>query len=284
LFAEYVGWAQVMLEARHISRDDLAANLRLLASVIEERLPHDPSVREAIDRGLDALERTGEPAAFVTPSSRHGQLAEAYLQALLRGDRQAAAKLVRNAFSSGTSIREIYLDVFQPVQYEIGRLWQLNRIGVAEEHFCTAATQSIMAQFYPELFAKPKRGRTLVMACLGGELHEIGARMVADLFELEGWNTWYYGANTPASSLVDEICSRQPDVVGISVTMTFHLAALRDFIRRMRNNAACSSARVIVGGYPFRIAPELAREIGADAVALDAAAALEEAERLVVRS
>ena len=63
---------------------------------------------------------------------------------------------------------------------EVGRLWQMNRLSVAQEHYVTAATQLIMSQLYPLVFRTARRDRRIVAACVGGELHELGVRMVAD--------------------------------------------------------------------------------------------------------
>ena len=93
------------------------------------------------------------------------ELAKKYLESLLRGDRETAARLILDAVEKGESIRNIYLHVFQRTQYEIGRLWYLNRISVAEEHFATAATQLIMSQLYPYVFSTKKTGSKLVAAC-----------------------------------------------------------------------------------------------------------------------
>ena len=62
---------------------------------------------------------------------------------------------------------------------------------MAQEHYCTAATQLIMSQLYPYIFTTGKNGRVLVGTCVSGDLHEIGVRMVSDFFEMEGWDTFY---------------------------------------------------------------------------------------------
>ena len=107
-------------------------------------------------------------------------------------------RVPKEAFQAGVKITDLYLQVFQRCQREIGRLWQLNHVTVAQEHYCTAATQLVMAQFYPYLFSRPKDGRRLVATSVAGELHEVGLRIVTDLFEANGWNTAYFGANVPA--------------------------------------------------------------------------------------
>ncbi|HEY5309978.1 MAG TPA: cobalamin B12-binding domain-containing protein, partial [Casimicrobiaceae bacterium] len=51
---------------------------------------------------------------------------------------------------------------------------------------------------------------------VSGDLHELGARMVADFFEMEGWDSYYTGANTPTGGVVQAIVERRPDVLAIS--------------------------------------------------------------------
>jgi methanogenic corrinoid protein MtbC1 len=61
---------------------------------------------------------------------------------------------------------------------------------VAQEHYCTAATQLIMSQLSPRLFGRDRIGRRLVVTCVGDELYELGMHMVADFFEMEGWDAY----------------------------------------------------------------------------------------------
>jgi methylmalonyl-CoA mutase cobalamin-binding domain/chain len=176
----------------------------------------------------------------------------------------------------------VYLNVFQPVQYEIGRLWQLNQISVAQEHYATAVTQLVMSQLYPRIFSTERSGRTLVATCVGDELHEIGVRMVADFFEMAGWDTFYLGANTPAPSVVRSVIERQADVLAVSATITLHVSAVAELIASVRDSEA-SDVRVLVGGYPFNQVPDLWRQVGGDGYAADAEAAIDVAEALVSR-
>lgn len=284
LFADYVGWARVMLAARGVVAADLARNLEVMREVVRERL--DPAAWPAIEEVFDAALR-GLPAAppelptLLPDDAPHAELARRYLRLLLGGERQAAARLVLDAADSGVSVRELYLHVFQPSQRELGRLWQTNEVSVAQEHYCTAATQLIMSQLYPRIFRTEKNGRRLVATSVAGELHEIGVRMIADFFEMEGWDTYYLGANSPASGVLQSLAERDAHVLAVSATMTFHLRAVEEMIAAVRASAAAESVWILVGGYPFNVEPELWRRVGADAYAADAAGAVAAAERLL---
>lgn len=280
LFADYVAWARVMLITRGVSTDDLVDNLRVLAETLQRELSGNSGrlVSEYIDAGLRALgqEPRGEE---VCQTDALFELGQRYLRALLDGKRHVASQLIRESVEGGASIRDIYLQVFQRSQHEIGRLWQTNQLSVAQEHYCTAATQLIMSQLYPYIFASEKNGRALVATCIAGDLHEIGVRMVSDFFEMEGWDTFYLGANTPKPDLLRTLEQRRADVLAISATMTFHVRAVADMIVAVRAEHG-DHVKVLVGGYPFNVAPDLWRRIGADGSASDALEAVALAGRL----
>lgn len=208
------------------------------------------------------------------------ELARAYLRAVLSGDRREAVRLVLEATDQGVTVREIYLQVFQPVQHEIGRLWQVGRINVAQEHYATAITQLAIAQLYPRIVGGPKNGRTLVASSVGAELHELGLRMVADFFEMEGWETCYLGANVPHESVVETIVDRQADVLALSVTLPLHVSRARRLIEAVRASSR-GDVLILVGGYVFNRVPTLWRKLGADGYAPSADAAVDVVRLLV---
>lgn len=284
LFADYVAWAKVLLAGRNIPARDLAANLGFLRDALQQLLPADMGATACrfVDAGLDRLPES--PSVVPGSSGIEGPLASlaaSYLEALVQGERHRASRMILDAVERGVSIKDIYIDVFQQSQHEIGRLWQTNRLTVAQEHYCTAATQVIMSQLYPYIFSTEKRGRTMVATCVSGDLHEIGLRMVADFFEMEGWDTFYIGANAPEGAIVQMLADRSADLLAISATMTYHLGKVSDLIAAVHSSPSCRGVKIMVGGYPFNVAPDLWQQIGADGCAGDARQAIEVANRLV---
>jgi methanogenic corrinoid protein MtbC1 len=138
-----------------------------------------------------------------------------------------------------------------------------------------------MSQLYPHIFASEKGAGTLVSTCVAGDLHEIGLRMVTDFFEMDGWNTFYLGANMPLQAVVDTVVQRRAEVLAISATITFHLRAVALLIGAVRAHPECVRVKILVGGYPFLVAPELWRTLGADGSAQGAQQAAVLAARLI---
>lgn len=109
-------------------------------------------------------------------------LAQQYLELLLDGQRHKAGQLILHEVEQGLPVSSVYMDVLQPVMYELGRMRQRDEIDIATEHYVTAATQVLIAQIFPHALSSVRVARSMIGCCLGSELHELGMRMVCDFF------------------------------------------------------------------------------------------------------
>ncbi|WP_187369019.1 cobalamin B12-binding domain-containing protein [Baekduia soli] len=179
------------------------------------------------------------PRAEQAAGDALGPVLDAYLAAILAPDGPRAWATIRDALAAGADPRALYLDVLAPAMVEVGRLWETARIGVAQEHLATQITQTVLARLAPELEEDPTAlpGRTAVVAGTPGELHAIGARMVADFLEAAGWEVLFVGPDAPGADIVDLAARRRPDVVALSTALAANvLAAGRVFaaLRRLQ--------------------------------------------------
>ncbi len=198
-----------------------------------------------------------------------------FLDALLAGDRQGVDRVVDRVLERGDGLGPLYLDVVQPAMREIGRLWQENEISVAEEHLATAITQAAMGRAFERAYQwHDSRTPTMIAACVDDERHQMGLRMLCDLLELEGWDTAYLGASVPTEALVSIVEKRCPDVVALSATIAPHLPRLRAAIEGIRAAHVATQPLVIAGGRAIGDDDALARRLGADLSAPDAARAV----------
>lgn len=227
------------------------------------------------------MESTVNSSPSVEPGLVLEEVFSRYLEALRLGDRHKAQAVIKAAIAAGFDVRDIYMRVFQPAMYEIGKLWEQNQFTVAQEHLATAITQSVMAQIYGSVFLRPPLGRTMVATCLGGELHELGIRMVSDFFEMEGWDVFYLGANVPTDSVVSMVRERRADLLAISLTLLVQVPHLRELIAAVRRSPMGKRVKIMIGGQPLNQDPALAASIDADIVARDAREAVATATRLV---
>jgi methanogenic corrinoid protein MtbC1 len=268
IFVDYVAWAKTVLVSRNVSALDLAESLAVLGDVLVASMT--PALAAPAMRMIDAAcaqlpEMPVTVPSFIDPASASGALGKRYLETLLTMDSHAASRVIADALNEGFDFRTIGVDVLEPVQHEVGRLWQLNQISVAVEHFCSSVTQQLLAQTATLRRAnpEPKRKRVIAM-CAPGELHEIGLRAITEVLSLDGWETLYLGANTPAMAAVQLCSDRKADVLLVSATLPPHIAGVAQVVRLLRAEPRLSGTRVYVGGRAFSRHPDLWRFTGAD--------------------
>jgi MerR family transcriptional regulator, light-induced transcriptional regulator len=173
-----------------------------------------------------------------------------YLSSLLGGDRVACAEIVNQTLSQGTPMRLVHLDLFQASLYEVGERWATNQISVAAEHLATAVTEGLLNELYPRLSSARRVGKTVIVAGLQPELHQVGGKIVADTFEMHGWDSRYLGANVPADELRRLVRETQPDLVALSLAIYFNLTRLRVAIDELRREFP--NLPMVVGGHGLR--------------------------------
>jgi methanogenic corrinoid protein MtbC1 len=284
IFSHYLDWLKTLFQGLQFPKDTLPVMLDCVRDVLREEMPAkmEAVVKKHLEiAGLRLDEVPSSLPSHLDEASPLGRLARDYLNSLLAGDKPKAIRLIINAVEGGETIKNIYLGVFQPVQREVGRLWHLNKVSVAQEHFVSAATQLIISQLYLRIFSTEKTGRRLVAACVSRELHEIGIRMVADFFEMSGWDTYYLGANLPSSSVVGAVKEYQADMLALSCTIPVHQGELGRMIARLRSAKPGRELKIIVGGYALNTRRDAWKRTGADGYAGDAEEAVRLAQHLL---
>ena len=274
-FADYTRWCRGVLESRGIPAGLLAENLEAIGKELAVRLSAEAlgAAGIALAAGLAALYELPEvePAVEDSPLS---VACRVYTAAAIAGRRKDALAIVREALRSGSSLVDVYVGIFQESLYEVGRRWATKGLTVAEEHMATATTQFILSVLYEEI-ARPatERGHAVITG-VGSELHQVGANIVADALDADGWDVRFIGTNLPRDGILKVIEEHDPALVGISATIVSNVGRVRDLIDDIHRNDD-GARRIIVGGGAFRSNPEIWQDIGADAFASDVRGALE---------
>jgi methanogenic corrinoid protein MtbC1 len=93
---------------------------------------------------------------------------------------------------------------------------------------------------------RPRTGQTAVVSCAANEHHQLGGRMVADIFEANGWRGYFIGANLPAGNLLQLLREKRPDAVALSLALPFNLDPLVRMAEAVR--AEFPALPILVGG------------------------------------
>jgi MerR family transcriptional regulator, light-induced transcriptional regulator len=184
-----------------------------------------------------------------------------YLLALRNGSGREADRVVQKALDDKVQAHSIYLDVFQPVAYEIGRLWQRNEFSVAQEHLATAIIERQMGELHPLFKSTSPKNKTALIGCVADEFHRLGARMVADFLEYDGWSVYYLGAAVPTDSFIGMARELNANLIGVSAQMIFHVTTIAE-IAAEADRRGMSGLPIMAGGLPFIQQPDLYKALG----------------------
>jgi methanogenic corrinoid protein MtbC1 len=279
---DYLCWLGSVCVARHVPGDPVPTSLDRLTEFFAQQLP--PSDAEVVCAALHAareafLVSRQVPLAPATPAEPDPQAAP-FEEALLEGNYRAALALINECLDAGRHLMDIELNVIQPTLYSIGEKWQGNKVSVAQEHLATAIAEAVMTMALMRSPPSPPNGKRVLLACVAGNHHTVGLRMVADCFQLAGWEVQYLGANVPSSALLEQIGRQLPDLVGLGLSLGHQLETAKDLIAQLHARFGAARPSVIVGGLAVKQFNRLADMAGADDFGIDAAAAIGAAGRL----
>ncbi|MFW6173224.1 MAG: cobalamin B12-binding domain-containing protein [Elusimicrobiota bacterium] len=277
IFADYIDWFKQLSEGYGLNFDMFKDSLRYMAEISTDFYSRE--VTELIKKYVvDSLEiyKEIEESGF---SHKYENQYKKYKEALLNTNKAKAWESINELMGNGVAIEDIYIHIFARAQYEIGQLWQKNKISIAQEHYATAVTQSLMSNLYAKLVSFKPGANTLVAVGTSGELHEIGIRMVADFFEMRGWNSVFFGSNTPSESVIHFIERNDVDLLAIGATLPPHLVEMQRLIDLARQTRP--DLPIIVGGKAISGNIDLAKKLGADATAFSAKDAVRKGEEIV---
>lgn len=264
IFEGYAKWIYELLcnVMRDIDRNRIMQQMndhyRILAEVFNQKAsgylkPEElVLIQDFLNKAIDVTQKavTEVPLSTNFLEGDFFDIRKAYLDALLTGQTKKAQQVIRQAKEQGISMMQVYEEILTKVMYEIGHLWHSNYITVDREHYATSVTQSVLSSFYDEIFESPRKNKTLLSCAIGSELHELGIRMLSDIFEFQGWDTVYLGAALPIKAILNAIEENKPDLVALSVTMPPYLSICEQIVVEIKKQHP--HLRIAVGGQAFR--------------------------------
>jgi MerR family transcriptional regulator, light-induced transcriptional regulator len=196
------------------------------------------SLDQIRQRLLD-LDRLPEPAA----------LAESFLRQALDGNQGAAYQTIIAADDVGLPLARLFGEVLQPALTELGRRWEHGELLVAQEKEVSELARDLIADLSLRHARTPANGPPLVAACVEGERHELGLRMVCGLFRAEGYAVHYLGADVAPRFLLEAVQLHRPAVILLSVKLAKNLPAVKEAIDVLSTELSSEYVPpIVVGG------------------------------------
>ena len=196
-------------------------------------------------------------------------------EAISAGDRKTATAITIAALAEGLPPGKI-LDAMTGAMNEVVARFHRNEIYVPEMLIAARAMKEAMALLEPSLVGAGIRPEaTAILGTVQGDLHDIGKNLVGMMWKGANIEVIDLGVNVPAERFAQAAIEHGARIVGISALLTTTMVGMRKVVEAVRD-AGLKDVKVIVGGAP--VTAQFAREIGADAYAEDAGAAVSVAQ------
>ena len=149
--------------------------------------------------------------------------------------------------------------VICPLIIKIGENWQHGDLRASHEHIATAVIRELLLTPVPGSLVAASAPE-LVVATPAGELHELGAMIVAATARDLGWHVTYLGPNLPVEEISACAHARHATAVALSVVYPEGSPVIAEELRRMRELLPPAMTLIVGGraadGYKARM-PEL---------------------------
>ncbi len=207
---------------------------------------------------------------------------EELYEAILKGDNKGAAAITGEGLGAGVAPQALIDEAMIPAMAEVGRRFEEEEYFVPELLLAARAMKAALAILRPLLSdsgAEPV-GR-VVVGTVQGDLHDIGKNLVAAMLEGAGFDIVDLGADVTPTQFVEAVRDSGAGLVGLSALLTVTMPSMKTTIEELEKAGLREQVKVLVGGAP--LSSDYATEIGADAYADNASAAVRTARQLIGR-
>ena len=218
-----------------------------------------------------------------------GQLSETAwqercLHVLLSADRAALHRLIAEAKNAGWPADRLLLDVISPALNMVGELWSQQKAALTQIYMAARLVEEVLPSLLDEGLSRshpagcqaPTANRVVLLGNAPGDYHGLGRYIVATYLRTAGLEVVDLGLSVPPRTFVEHALSHQARLIAISALM-LHTAQNVADVRRLLDEAGATDVKILVGGAPFHIDPELYRQVGAQAMGRDAGEAVRQA-------
>ena len=223
--------------------DDDVALLRYVRNEMEKG--HSIGQLASVGREELLIRMRATRAHTISEDKSYGRLLNELLAALQPLKRTTFERKLNGSVAI-IPFEEALLKILLPLQQQVGQLWHDGRLGIATEHYVTKQVQQKIFAAMNQLPVH-QQGPKVVVACLSGQMHEIGAQTIAYRCGVRGCRVYYLGPNLPVDALVALCVEVRPDLTILSFPMMLHDREAQEFthgpLRKIRRNSS-----ILAGG------------------------------------
>jgi methanogenic corrinoid protein MtbC1 len=206
-----------------------------------------------------------------------------FAEILIVDDGAAADQFLKKMRARGYSEEMLFLGLLAETARHLGALWEDDRCNFVDVTIGVARLQKILCVFSGQSEPAVVDDRQRAALCaLRGETHIFGLEMVACFMRHASWEVDLQ-KDAETHDVAELVGGAWFAVLGFTLSSEMGLEGLCRAIKSGRAASLNPQIGILVGGPMFRVNPGLVAQVGADAMAGDAASATLLAKKLLLR-
>ena len=247
--------------------DPLLWQIKYAADLITDR-DKDASLYIKNSSSIDLNSKTKIKSAKVSSGFEKSSLEDKIFMCIIEGNEEEIEELIKNALKDRQPL-DISNNLLIPALQKVGDLYDAG-IYFLPQMIKSANTMkkafNILKTIIKSTSKSEKKNKTIVMATVKGDIHDIGKNIVSLLLETNGFEIVDLGKNVDDETIIKSIKEHNADAVGLSALMTTTMVNMKTVIDKIKKNGL--NVKIMVGG--AATTEEFAKKIGADLYAKDA--------------
>lgn len=185
------------------------------------------------------------------PKNLDEELYNDFLKALLKPDVNVAIEISNAFIKTDDDIKSFWEHIILPALYSVGNKWAIAEISVGEEHTATSICQRVMSEHYSKIIKHIEKKTRVLVTTSPNELHEVGARMLADILELNGYDVRFLSSHSTLGEKLEMIYTEDIELIAISTTVVSNISKTKEIVDEIREKFKDKTPKIVVGGQAF---------------------------------
>ncbi|HOZ54519.1 MAG TPA: cobalamin-binding protein [Clostridia bacterium] len=189
-----------------------------------------------------------------------------FIELLEKEDRYECIKFVKKLLDEKVvDVVELYEKIITPSINKIECKLSEKNICTWQEHIRSGIVRTVIEFCYTYVVEQKKstKNEKVVVLCPEEEYYDLEARMITDLFSIEGYESIFVGSNTPKSDFLSVIDYIIPKYVIIDVTDYYNIVSAKKYVDSIKEKVR-NSIKIYASGSAFKTEENMYKKIGAD--------------------
>ena len=166
-----------------------------------------------------------------------------FFDLLIHGEIDEVYRIYKE-FTKDSTLPTFYQNILRPVLYTIGDMWDSKKLDVGDEHIASNTVLRLLEIIKKEMRPRITKEKTILICTPYSENHVIPCLMLETFLSIKGYEIINLAPSVPMISILNQIQSKKPDLVLISITLVDHLQSAKRMIDKIKK----TKIPILVGG------------------------------------